>query len=267
MTGTGEKSVPSDMRLRVMTAIAFIPVVYLIFNGGMIAALLCLIIGAMMAYEAVTIAGYGFRHPFGMAQFLLLIAPSLLIFAPSSLHGIMPPSYLLGMAMVGLAFTAKDTSAKITFVAITACVFSLINIMFIDNGIKWIMLAVAAVVAADSAAYFGGRAIGGAKLAPMISPSKTWSGALCGVTAGGIAGYAMGVLLGFPSGIAALAGLVIADLSIGGDLLESWFKRRHNVKDSGRILPGHGGFLDRFDGYLIVLPVLYLALINGIGKG
>ena len=101
----------------------------------------------------------------------------------------------------------------------------------------------------------------------MISPSKTWSGALCGVTAGGIAGYAMGVLLGFPSGIAALAGLVIADLSIGGDLLESWFKRRHNVKDSGRILPGHGGFLDRFDGYLIVLPFLYLALINGIGKG
>ena len=60
-----------------------------------------------------------------------------------------------------------------------------------------------------------------------------------------------------------IAGLVIADLSIGGDLLESMFKRKHGVKDAGTALPGHGGLLDRFDGYLLALPAMYLAVAMG----
>ena len=90
--------------------------------------------------------------------------------------------------MVGLAFTAKDHSSKLVFVFLAACIFSLVNILLLPVGTSWLILCVISVVSADSAAYFGGRAIGGPKLAPMISPSKTWSGAICGVVAGGLAG-------------------------------------------------------------------------------
>ena len=137
-------------------------------------------------------------------------------------------------------------------------------ILGMDGGSGWIAFAVVVIIAADSMAYFGGRMIGGPKLAEKISPSKTWSGALCGVSAGAIAGSTMGMILGYDPTVTGVLGLFIADLSIGGDLLESWFKRRFDVKDSGRILPGHGGFLDRFDGYLLALPFLYLVLLIGV---
>ena len=258
------KPVMSNTVVRILTAIGFIPVVWVIFNGGMVSALICLLFGAMMAFETVRIAGMGFKRPQAFVFFIMIMLPSFLAVAPSAIQPDIPSSYLLGMCLVGLAFTAKDITTKLIMVSLCACVYSLLNIVMMDGGINWLILAVLSVIAADSAAYFGGRAMGGPKLAPAISPSKTWSGAICGVTAGGIAGYCVGMAVGFTPGLAALAGLVIADLSIGGDLLESWFKRRHNVKDSGSILPGHGGFLDRFDGYLIVLPVLYIAIVSGL---
>ncbi len=257
---------PSDMRLRILTALAFIPVVYFLLQGGMVAIMICLVIGAAMSYEAVTVSGHGFRHPIGIAQFVMLMLPALMTALPAGMAGVVSPIYVLLVMMVALAVSARDASAKIVMAILTACLFGLINLVMLDQGIQWLVLAVGVVAATDSAAYFGGRAIGGPKLAPMISPSKTWSGAICGVVAGGVAGYVIGGLFGFSPSISALAGLFIADLSIGGDLLESWFKRRHHVKDSSQLLPGHGGFLDRFDGYLLVVPFLYLALINGLSQ-
>ncbi|MEI6485067.1 MAG: phosphatidate cytidylyltransferase [Sphingomonadales bacterium] len=118
----------------------------------------------------------------------------------------------------------------------------------------WATLFVMAVVwGADIAAYFTGRALGGPKLAPAISPNKTWSGAIGGLAgslavAGGMAllwpGYANAAGIGR---LCALA-LPLAVASILGDLYESALKRRAGVKDSGRILPGHGGVMDRLDG-------------------
>lgn len=259
-----KKPAMSNTILRIVTAVAFIPVIYAVFSGGMLAAVICLVFGALMAYEAIRIAGMTLITPIGIVYFIMIMLPAVMVIMPAAFQPAAPPSYLLGMGIVGLAFLAKDITTKLVMVSLCACVFSLLSIVLMDGGIDWLILAVVSVIAADSAAYFGGRRIGGPKLAPFISPSKTWSGALCGVTAGGIAGYGVGMVIGFTPSLGALAGLVIADLSIGGDLLESWFKRRHGVKDSGSILPGHGGFLDRFDGYLIVLPILYVAIINGL---
>ncbi len=107
---------------------------------------------------------------------------------------------------------------------------------------------------ADIAAYFTGRAVGGPKLAPAISPNKTWSGAVGGLAGSLLVGRRVGRLL-WPghanlAGIGRLAvlALPLAVLSILGDLYESGLKRQAGVKDSGTLLPGHGGVMDRLDG-------------------
>ena len=130
-----------------------------------------------------------------------------------------------------------------------------------------VLLAVLVLVwVADSAAYFVGRALGRRKLAPSISPGKTWEGALGGVA--GALGWAIicrGLFrdAAWPPYLAA-AGLLAA-ASIVGDLFESAAKRRAGVKDSGALLPGHGGILDRIDSATAVLPLA--ALLLGLLKG
>ena len=114
------------------------------------------------------------------------------------------------------------------------------------------------ISACDSAAYFVGRFIGGPKLASSVSPSKTVSGSVGGVIAA--VAVSMGIAPFIKLGLmtALLLGFGLAVLSQIGDLLESALKRRVNVKDSGFILPGHGGLLDRFDGYLLTVPAFYI---------
>ncbi len=113
------------------------------------------------------------------------------------------------------------------------------------------------VWAADIIAYFTGRALGGPKMAPAISPNKTWSGAIGGIVgamaiAGGLAAWYLAQTGGIKAGyFIALAGF-LAVLSVLGDLFESWLKRRAGVKDSGNLLPGHGGVMDRLDGLVPV---------------
>ena len=142
----------------------------------------------------------------------------------------------------------------------------------------WLLLAIAAIVwIADIAAYFAGRAFGRHKLAPAISPGKTWEG-VYGALAG-VAAYALvlawlahaqpwpmppvvGVGLGAPLVVAML---VLAALSVVGDLFESWMKRGAGLKDSSALLPGHGGVLDRIDALTSTLPVAAFALSLKIG--
>lgn len=116
------------------------------------------------------------------------------------------------------------------------------------------------VWAGDIAAYFVGLLFGRHKLAPHVSPGKSWEGAAAGLVAGGIAG----VLAAPGFGLGAAAGLTLGTVtSVAaqvGDLFESALKRRAGVKDSGGLLPGHGGVLDRFDAAFFAAPVAYLAL-------
>lgn len=113
----------------------------------------------------------------------------------------------------------------------------------------------------DSAAMLAGRAIGGAKLAPVISPGKTWAGALAGVVAGTLSGLVYAVLLfrrvHISIGVvpALILALVLSIVGQIGDLAESLFKREAGVKDSSALIPGHGGVLDRLDSLYFVLPV------------
>ncbi|GLS43135.1 phosphatidate cytidylyltransferase [Methylobacterium brachythecii] len=125
----------------------------------------------------------------------------------------------------------------------------------------------AVVWSTDIIAYFTGRTIGGPKLMPRVSPKKTWSGALGGLAAGTLAGVAV-VLVARGSGVAALplwlvalASAAASVISQAGDLFESSLKRRYGVKDSGRSIPGHGGVMDRLDGFFAVSLLVGLYLL------
>ena len=128
------------------------------------------------------------------------------------------------------------------------------------------MIVLFAVVwATDVAAYFAGRLIGGAKLCPAISPNKTWSGALAGALAGTVAAVAVAVF----GGINPIAPIVIVSLLLSvaaqlGDLFESALKRHFGVKDASHAIPGHGGLMDRLDGF--IAAALAAALV-GLARG
>jgi phosphatidate cytidylyltransferase len=116
----------------------------------------------------------------------------------------------------------------------------------------WLFLV---VWAADSGAYAAGRLLGGPKLAPWISPGKTWAGLFGGLAAAGLTAILAGLLFDL-EGLAAagLAGILLALATAAGDLVESIAKRHFSVKDTGHLIPGHGGLLDRIDGLLIAAP-------------
>lgn len=131
------------------------------------------------------------------------------------------------------------------------------------NGHRWLLAALAVVWAADTGAYFAGRTFGGKlfqgrKLAPRISPNKTIEGLFGGVAAGIVAGVGFALFAGATAAqlpAVAAVSLAAALFSVIGDLYESLLKRHVGVKDSGHLIPGHGGILDRLDGVLAALPV------------
>ena len=119
------------------------------------------------------------------------------------------------------------------------------------------------VIITDSLAFFAGNYFKGPKLAPKISPNKTWSGSIAGILGAGILGALSPLTFGFEAFAKfspKLIGLavILAIASQIGDLLESWAKRHFGVKDSSNLIPGHGGFLDRLDGFLGATPILAL---------
>lgn len=130
-----------------------------------------------------------------------------------------------------------------------------------EFGVWWTLLFMFCNWGTDTFALIGGRLFGAHKLAPTISPGKTVEGAITGYIFGFLGGFIISRLGGLPLTHSLMACITIPFFSILGDLLESWIKRRYHVKDSGNILPGHGGFLDRIDGMLTAAPIFYIILM------
>ena len=116
------------------------------------------------------------------------------------------------------------------------------------------------MIATDVGAFLGGRALGGKKLAPKISPNKTISGALCALGASAVIGFLYSGISGKPILFFILLSILTSAMAQAGDLYESMLKRRVSAKDSGNIIPGHGGVLDRIDGFLMASPMAFLVL-------
>ena len=170
------------------------------------------------------------------------------------------------------AITPKWWARLIWFAAGTMYVGAAAEVLWVlrHEGLIPVLTIVVCVIATDVGAYFAGRSIGGPKIAPRISPSKTWAGLGGGMLASALMFWGLSAVIGWqlafhnavvvpllsdPATIleAVLTGALIAIIAQAGDFFESWLKRRAGVKDSGNLIPGHGGLFDRVDGLLAVL--------------
>ena len=133
-----------------------------------------------------------------------------------------------------------------------------------ESGYYWVAWIFVVVWATDILAYIFGRTLGGPKLVPRFSPKKTWSGLLGGMIGGGAASIGIGVLAApdLPMVIFALLGAIGAVVAQVGDVAESMLKRTFGVKDSGRLIPGHGGILDRVDGMVTTAVLLWIVVAS-----
>jgi len=243
----------SNLTKRVLASIVMIAVASLCLAlGGLAFWLLAVVVGLFMMAEWSDLLKVD-RSRKRLAQFALSVP--LAIMAPGLAAG--PGFFALGL-IAGVFFfltiisRRPDYGAGALYVGLP--VFSLLAIRLHDDGLALSLWAMAIVWACDSGAFFVGRQFGGPKLAPTISPAKTWSGLIGGVAAATLLAMLMrwGHDLPLPLVIATPFLAVLAQM---GDLFESWLKRRAGVKDSGNVLPGHGGVMDRLDGIVPVAPV------------
>jgi phosphatidate cytidylyltransferase len=205
----------------------------------------------------------------------MIILPIGMAVVPLAAHAAGGP-VALGIAAVltlisWLLFGANGRAVWLAggFVYLAPAAVALVRLRHLPSVGRWDMVYLVLIIwASDIGAYVAGRLIGGPKLAPAISPGKTWSGAAGGVLAAALVGLGIAALVGvrLPILHCVLISIIIGIASQLGDLLESGFKRHFGVKDSGRSIPGHGGLLDRLDGMLTAAPIAVLiALVIGEG--
>lgn len=170
----------------------------------------------------------------------------------------------LAVGALLLALASRRPSLAGGFLYVTFPAFALLLLSWTWVALVfWVMIV---TWSTDIFAYFAGRSIGGSKLAPTISPNKTWAGLIGGMAGAAVAGalIAWWLDVGMPF---LWIGAAMGAIAQGGDLYESWLKRRAGVKDSGRLLPGHGGVLDRVDGLLPVALLTFFILACGFWTG
>ncbi len=216
MSKLSKKFKANKLALRTISALVLIlPVITVIYYGGLMYSAFIVMIGLLAGYELcnIVIANTHTTYVPARKRIVILVVGFL---------------YLIGFCMNMIAMRSMDDGF------ITTIFFFVI---------VWI---------ADIAAYFTGIAIGGKKLAPQISPSKTYAGLIGAIICSAVVGILMRVILLHDRGVlqSVVSAISICIIAQVGDLVESFFKRYFNVKDSGNIIPGHGGVLDRVDGLL-----------------
>ena len=172
-------------------------------------------------------------------------------------------TFLLIAVLLNIIFLLYKKSNFINFLLsnlIIVSFFSLIVILQFPNGLYTILYAVILVSTMDIFAYLGGKLFGKRKIIPAISKGKTIEGTFIGLASTILISYFIKDLMNFNVIYSLIYGFFIGILAFSGDLLESAFKRKIGVKDSGKLIPGHGGLMDRFDGYFLVMPFLYISI-------
>lgn len=253
---------PSELSLRVASAVVMIfAALGTAFAGGLPFALFWTVAGVAVGVEwAWLTAGdpRARRWTARIAAATLAVAGGALGLSLYFLDAALVVAGALVVGAIACAAAGRPVAAAAAAVPYGAAVF--IGVMLLradpEDGLLATLWLFAVVWATDIAAFFAGRAFGGPKLAPSLSPKKTWSGAVGGAVAAILAGVAVaaagGVTALWP---VAVVGFVVTVASQIGDLFESGVKRAYGAKDSSKLIPGHGGLMDRLDGFLVASTV------------
>lgn len=262
----------SNLFMRVVAALVMAPLTIAIaWIGGWPWACIVIAAAALLYFEWLMIVGAsGNRLAVASGIAALAVAGVCLMMRRTDLA--------LGIVAVGIALAAVAARGQRGWVAsgliyaAAALIAAILVRRDVEFGFVALMFVLLVVWVTDIGGYFAGRGIGGPKLWPRVSPKKTWAGAIGGLVLGlaVAAGFAW---LGFGKMLPLLLlGAVLSIVSQLGDLFESAIKRRFDVKDSSHIIPGHGGLLDRLDGF--VAAIVFAALIgfmrgglDGVGRG
>lgn len=234
-----------------------------IWMGGHVFHLLVALICGLMVWELVGMLRPGVRHAQLQLGALTGAAMFIAIYLPVGFA--MP--LLLAPALIGFGQLERNRTIFMSFtVMILLAGYGIMQVRD-DLGFGWLSWLVLVVVTTDVVGYFAGKAIGGPKFWPRVSPKKTWAGTV----AGWIGAALVGLLFSINSGV----GLQLIGISIAvsmasqmGDMAESGMKRKMGVKDSSNLIPGHGGLMDRFDGMLgASLFLLFIGQLIGFPYG
>jgi phosphatidate cytidylyltransferase len=252
----------SSLKLRILSAAVMVPVaVAITWYGGPVFALLALFAVVIMLREWLMLPG----EPVAPAQMGLCIVPLAVALSSLSNGKVDWAFMLLGVA----AILAAGAFGKQRVWAFAGAVYvGLPSLVLVwlrndpDHGRLIVFWLLVVVWSTDIGAYVAGRLIGGPKLIPSISPNKTWAGLGGGMLCAAIAGGLMAMFdPRLPADLLAAFGACVAVVAQAGDFTESAVKRHYNVKDSGTLIPGHGGALDRLDGLLFAAPFVAAALL------
>lgn len=257
----------SDLAVRSVIAVAFAAVgLGAIWAGGAWGLGFVMLAGGIMAWEWRRIAARDEVRVLAGFQALAVAGATFVAFRGRLEEALF---FLVAVAAVGVVFDlARGRSPWWSLLGALYLGAALSFFIFMlgapAHGLQAVVWLVLVVVATDIGAYFSGRLIGGPKLWPRVSPNKTWAGALGGLALAAFAAFLIGIGAGRPfGGGAEIAAVFVSAVAQAGDLAESAFKRRFGRKDSGRLLPGHGGLLDRLDGLIAAtLAVGALSLVR-----
>ncbi len=266
------------MAARVGTAAVALPILAsIVWAGGPWFGTLVIATALVAAYETTRLLRP--RHILATVRLITLLGTLALIIAVYIVSIGAFNSSLVGAVLVGTFIQLFGTSWALTRSVDSAArqtAFGMGTILYTagllsyalllreaNDGWEWVCLTLGVVFASDTFALFVGRYAGRTKMAPSISPGKTWEGAAGGLAASIAAGVALGYALGLdvPAWQIAVIAACASVAGQAGDLAESKLKRIVAVKDSGRVLPGHGGLLDRIDSIVAALPVMYYSVI------
>lgn len=264
--GQGGGRVGADLPLRIVSSVALIPLaIGAAWFGGwwFFAFWLAAAVGVMWEWAGlVTSGGPSARITLAGALGLILAAVAVALGQPLAAAAVVAGA---AVAVTALANARRIWAGAGVFYAAAIVLPAITLRADAANGFIAILLLFAVVWATDIAAYFGGRLIGGPKLWPQVSPKKTWSGASVGTAVA----VAAGIGVGYGAGVSNLAALGVVCLllsvaSQAGDLFESGLKRKFGAKDSSQLIPGHGGLMDRLDGFVVAA---LLAVLIGLWRG
>ena len=252
---------------RVLSAVVLIPfIVWLLYRGDWPLLLLALAAAGIGYYEFYALFRRAGQRPYLLVGLAVALA---LVGAAYFASGELAPVVVAAALVLTLAYALLQSRPPQEVVADWA--LTLAGALYVGwllryalllraqpAGWEWSITALAATWAADTGAFLTGRAIGRRKVFPQISPGKTWEGVAGGLALAIVATLVAGsALLGLAAWQAVLLGLLVTAAAVVGDLAESLLKRGAGAKDSGALIPGHGGLLDRIDSLLFVLPAVY----------